>query len=214
MKSSIIRSLAIAFMSASVLSSCSLMQKGEFAQRKYYNFPRANHSVDNKGDEFAKTNAVKATHVEQILTEPVQPELQTMGPELANVQSAPSTKIDFPSNKKSNNPTWIGASDVLNNNAHVLTERRLNAKSKPAKPYFATTPGLFIQVIAAIFLPPIGCFLHANNKTNSWFWLTLLFCLAALVCLAVADPLILATIGILLYLAASVTAVLVVLDVF
>src|ERR1035437_3492033 len=59
MKTNILYSAILALIISSILSSCAFMQKGEFTQRKYYNFPRANHSVNAEKTDFTVFNQQK-----------------------------------------------------------------------------------------------------------------------------------------------------------
>ena len=49
---------------------------------------------------------------------------------------------------------------------------------KSMNPLLASDAGLtlFVEVIAAIFIPPLAIYIK-DHHTNKWFWITLLLCL-------------------------------------
>ena len=59
MKTSALYSVIFALILTAFFSSCSFLQKQEFAQRKYYNFPRTNHSITGKSSDFASSKKEK-----------------------------------------------------------------------------------------------------------------------------------------------------------
>ena len=59
MKTTSIYSTILALAVTSLFSSCAFLQKGEFAQRKYYDFPRTKHTAAQAASVDPKEKAIK-----------------------------------------------------------------------------------------------------------------------------------------------------------
>jgi uncharacterized membrane protein YqaE (UPF0057 family) len=218
MKSSLLRPLAFAFIASALLSSCSVLQKGEFAQRKYYNFPRTNHSVDGKQDETAHVAPVKAAPIDHAVNKEANTINETTSSVSVSTKQVVPAKIKLPALVIGNKRTQIKQEEVIQSDVPVISEKRSDVKafSKERTFYELLSGGasFALQILAAIFLPPIGVYLHDNGRTGAWFWVTMLLCIGAIACFAIGSPAILSLAGGGLWFVAALCALLVVFDVF
>jgi uncharacterized membrane protein YqaE (UPF0057 family) len=214
MKNSLIRSTLFVSIASVVLSSCAFLQKSEFAERKYYNFPRTNHSVDPKQDETASLKDENAIPSIAIASEqkirgnsPVITASADKKEVIIAKNILPAVRIykQLPSIK----PVQNNTADVP-----VISEKRSDAlefaKKKAFNPFSGSDASFLIQILAAIFLPPIGVYLHDNGRTGTWFWVTMLLCLAAICGFAFID---FGLVGPGFWFIAAIIALLVVFDV-
>ncbi len=199
-----------------LVSSCSL---NEFAQRKYYDFPRTAHQVHNSGGETsaAKTKSSiteKIIREEKVVENPSDKKVET---EIASTDKLPPAKSSFASSSQKRIKHIINQSSTAPVAAKTIpttigTEKKLDLKKIKAKAalkkiLFPSGGDLLLLLIAAIFLPFIGVYLK-DHRTSKWFWITLLICLAAVGLFSFQFYLI------YLWLIASLIAVLHVLDVW
>lgn len=191
------------------------MQKEEFAQRKYYNFPRTNHTVDFKQDEIASVKQ----ELQPVTPAMVQPEEKQLGSAplsaSANQNEIQPLKAKLPAVKINShlalnveNPT----SDVP-----VISKKNSDAlafsKNKAFNPLLRKGGDFILQIFAAILLPPVGIYLHDNGRTGAWFWVSMILCLGAIAGFAVGGLGVYGFIGPICWAAAAIVALLVVFDV-
>ncbi len=170
--------LFLALAATSFLSSCSFLQKGEFADRKYYNFPRSKHSVEQTA---SARNTPKVTAVpqeaavaeEQKKNEP----LLSASADKKEIIIAQTESNNIP--KKKTAPANVVVNDQAQNDiSFKKSDIRKDARKSP-QPTHRGEPALmlFLAVIASVFIPPLGIYIK-DHRTNKWFWITLLLCLA------------------------------------
>lgn len=180
MKRTTLYTTLIVLVTASILSSCSFLQKGEFADRKYYNFPRSKHDVtqtasvkeqpsevvpvvvvkDNENDAPAEVTASIDTR-EVIVSAPEKTVLAEKETVVNTVSEEETTEAAAPEFKKS---------DFRKEVKKVLRNRDMMPNNSSLM--------IFLAVVASIFFPPLGIYIK-DHRTNKWFWITLLLCLAA-----------------------------------
>ena len=187
MKTNILYSAVLALIISSILSSCAFMQKGEFAQRKYYNFPRTNHAINGEKTDFTALNEQKE------YSPTITAEKNTPTPEPIITASAGGKPIldskhraEILTRKKSakNNPNTVTSTVLPSDNSNFTikkSEIRKLARKNIANSNSPNSGGmLIIEIIAAIFFPPLSCFIKDNSKTSKWFWVTLVLCILSL----------------------------------
>lgn len=175
MKLSTIYSAIIAVVFASLLTSCAFLQKGEFAQRKYYDFPRTKHSDTQTSSVVTpdKTTApaTVVNEVKHIVTAPLL--------------SASVNKKEFISSKTENDDLSKTSqikiikttSDVEQIESPFISFKKSDIKKQAIKntdhlPSSDPDVMLILLIILAIFIPPLAVYLK-NNEANKWFWITL-----------------------------------------
>src|ERR1035437_7725581 len=160
MKTNILYSAIFALIISSILSSCAFMQKGEFAQRKYYNFPRTNHSVNAEKMDYTAYNhqkensqsiaaEEKAKTTEPIITASVGEKIILISKHHAEPDSKKITaeknqsEITFNSISNDNSVFTLKKSEIR----ELVKQNNSNSKNTDAGTM------LFIMIIAAIFFP-------------------------------------------------------------
>lgn len=178
MKRATVQLAFLAFVTASLLSSCAFLQKGEFSERKYYNFPRSKHTTEQTAS--VRTNdkvSIQPVIVreEQKAAEPVvsasvnKKEILLAKPELKKEKRS-STEVKPVVESKETKPAVI---------SFKKSEIRKEAKKAPQNSYRGEPAlMLFLAVVASVFFPPLGVYIK-DHRTNKWFWITLLLCLSA-----------------------------------
>lgn len=179
MKTSTIYSIFAALAVASLLSSCAFMQKGEFAQRKYYAFPRTNHTFDGKGTETTYSKPENKA-ADQIITD--EEKVKSAEPIVTASSSKREVIVSKPSHsaKHKSTPVAFESTSVVTPLVDVKRSD-IRKQAKKHAPYFYAGEAslmLFAAVIAAIFVPPLGVYIK-DHRTNKWFWITLILCLIA-----------------------------------
>ena len=194
-----------------MLSSCASMQKGEFAQRKYYDFPRSKHSIAEKEAEHASVSSQNKimsqniiVHKEKQVSEPIVSvsatrkeiileKTNTIIPEVKNHQMRESAPNEIPvvSYKKS---------DVL----------KLIRKTRHHPPFSDAGLTFLVMVIAAIIIPPLAVYIKDRPRLTTWFWVTLVLCILAVGILMVSS---IVGAGPGLWLVSAIIALLVVFDI-
>ena len=162
----------LALAMVSLLSSCAFLQKGEFAQRKYYNFPRTSHSDVQTASAVSavkETTPVAVVQPEQVVSEPVLSASANHKEIIVKKTVSKAVKHAVVSTTTSAESTSV---------AFKKSEIRKQAKQEAHNFYQRTDGGtyLFLEVVAAIFFPPLGVYIK-DHHTNKWFWITLLLCL-------------------------------------
>ncbi|TAL59140.1 MAG: hypothetical protein EPN85_09885, partial [Bacteroidetes bacterium] len=155
-----INSVHFAFIAVvmAVLSSCAFLQKGEFAQRKYYDFPRTKHTVN----QITSVKPLRKAASQNII---IQKEPQAIEPVItASVKKKKNLLSDsFENNFNLHEHKTINT--IVDNNpieTPVLffkkSEIRKQALKNNYRFPFREDAGLmlFLAIIAAIFLPPLG----------------------------------------------------------
>lgn len=159
-----------------VLSSCAFLQKGEFAQRKYYNFPRTNHSdvqtasVESKTTETTPISATEPQDVKK--SEPV-----VSASAKNKTTIAQKTEMKVVKNNSVRKHAQVTAVESTSVSLKKSDIRRETKKKSHVQPRVDGGTYMFLAVIAAIFFPPLGVYIK-DHHTNKWFWITLLLCLA------------------------------------
>lgn len=201
-----------AFALATILSSCSFLQKGEFADRKYYNFPRSKHTVE-------QTASVKPEQ-KKIATEVVVVEKKKQAEPIVSA-AVNKKEIVLAENKKSRKVSPPVAARAVEESTkteppvHFKKSDIRKAAKKNSKHLTASDAGMmmFLAVIASIFIPPLGVYIK-DHRTNKWFWITLLLWVLALFGLGFAGVEFIYTgLSGLFWLTAVVLALLVVFDI-
>ena len=181
MKTTFIYSAVLAFIFSAFLSSCSFLQKEEFAQRKYYNFPRTNHQSEGKQSEFV---AVKK---EKIVTEKVTAKEESISPEVTATASSDKNAASSSSIKEKLNPSEKKAShhiarNILKEETRIAPLKKIEllkrAIKKASQPASDSDLMLILLLILAIIIPPLAVFLK-NEGLSKWFWITLILCIFA-----------------------------------
>lgn len=169
----------IAFAIASLLSSCASLQKGEFAQRKYYNFPRSKHEVN-------QTASVKM--MESVITENaiVEKDQNSTEPKLTASVGTKEVMLVKPESGVTSKSKKMAAVNTTLTDEQAETpiiplkksDIKKQAKKQVPGNFFGNDSGMmmFVAVIASIFFPPLGIYIK-DHHTNKWFWITLVLCL-------------------------------------
>jgi uncharacterized membrane protein YqaE (UPF0057 family) len=177
MKTTSLYSVIAVLAFASLLSSCAFLQKGEFAQRKYYDFPRSKHAENSTASTENKKQDVPgytiAAKEEQKLPAPV---VSASVNKKEIIVSGTVTRNSSPKHLVSNKTTVTEHAE-----APAISFKKSDVKKQAKKlnaPFRRSDAGLmmFIMVLAAIFIPPLGIYIK-DHRTNKWFWITLLLCL-------------------------------------
>ena len=164
--------LAAVFM----LSSCAFLQKSEFAQRKYYDFPRTKHTVEGN----TSTASVKAS---KDITEGAvkqENENKPSSPVLASnsekgiVLDKPLKTVKVKQRKETSTINTLAGSPAISFKKADIRKEAI--KVLPHVRFIDAGGYLIIEIIAAIFFPPLAIFLK-DHKTNKWFWWTLILCI-------------------------------------
>lgn len=179
MKTNILYSAAFTFILSLVLTSCAFLQKEEFAQRKYYNFPRTKHAVE--GVQTAEAPAVAPKPV----TEKVTAKEETSAPEQTITASVAKKQV-LAAEKKAK-PFHIANAEIKKRLVEKIeTESAKVTIDKPKVMQLARQKAtdsrsdsdamLIVELLLAVVLPPLACILKASG-INKWFWITLLLCI-------------------------------------
>lgn len=180
MKTKVLYAAVLTLIISSILSSCAFMQKGEFAQRKYYNFPRTNHSLNTGTNEFTASNQ------QNEYTTTIAADEKTQTPEPILTASAGDKPIIVAKhraeikNTLEKNPTTsesILSPDNSNYSVKKSEIRKLARKSISNSNSSDADTMMIIVVIAAIFLPPLSIYIKDSGRISKWFWITLILCL-------------------------------------
>lgn len=177
MKTKIFYFAAFAFILSSLLSSCSFLQKEEFAQRKYYDFPRTKHSAEARQTEHASVSSP------QTVTEKITAKEETTLPEEKTVTASASKKEIVAAKKEkelvhpSRTIQIIHSSSELKTETPVTSLKRKDifklAQKKTIPSASNSDAMLIIEIILAVLIPPLGVLLK-GGKLGKWFWITLL----------------------------------------
>jgi uncharacterized membrane protein YqaE (UPF0057 family) len=198
-----------AFIAAALLlSSCAFLQKGEFAQRKYYDFPRTRHS----GSQTASTETKKQVQPENIAeneaTVPVLSAAVNRKEIIASrIESIKHTSVIHThitpsiSSQRTEPPLISFKKSDIKKQARMLVQHSPRSDSGMM---------LLMMVIAAIFLPPLGVLMKDQYRTSKWFWISVALCILAVV--SIGFPISIA-IPSILWLGAAVIALMDVFDV-
>lgn len=168
-------------------SSCAL-KKNEFAQRKYYNFPRVKHTVEKSETEYtlvkqvetllAEPKAISGTHENKPTSEMIVASANDKGivferPELNTTTAGKNTAANrINTGEKDEKPV------ASYKKSDVIKLVRKNSRNIPAS---NNADGMLIlMILAAIFIPPLGVYLK-ENSTTQWFWITLAICLVSII---------------------------------
>jgi uncharacterized membrane protein YqaE (UPF0057 family) len=182
MKTKILYSAAFAFILSSLLTSCAFLQKEEFAQRKYYNFPLTKHSLEGAQTEhslvpFQKTVTEKISAKEETLS---SEEITTASVAKKQVSAAYKETQPFYSE------TYAAKSvteNKIKNEPPVISLKRTEifkiAREKMAHSASNSDAMLILELILAVILPPLAILLKSGGKVGKWFWITLLLCILA-----------------------------------
>ncbi len=181
---SIIRISLSVMVTSVLLSSCAFLQKSEFADRKYYNFPRSAHFSEAKLDEKSAEKqpiTIISDHLPAVKNQNSEAPIVTASAGKNEFIPIKRKLLSVPSIKPS-----IERKEVANTTSDVpvLSEKNnaiLKFSKKRAFHPFSGSDGMFIiEILAAIFIPPIGVFLHDNGRTGTWFWVTFILCILSL----------------------------------
>lgn len=188
MKTTFINSAILLFIISSFLSSCSFLLKEEFAQRKYYDFPRTKPAVSGSRDASASASSIDKSNILKEGENPSQTghSLQE-APEPVFTSSSKSKEIIIAANTQPVSPDNIISNSVKHDKPDqelvapfkkrdVLNRER---KQVPSAPHPDSDAMLIITVILAIVLPPLGVYLK-DNSTSKWFWITFILCLISI----------------------------------
>lgn len=180
MKTTTIYSAFTVLAVVTLLSSCAFLQKGEFAQRKYYDFPRTKHSEVQAASVHGEKNSVAPVCIATSQSEsgtvaPVFSASVNERVRIAPVKSRGNTKHISQRRASKNEKTIAPAFAVSFKKSDIKKEAR-----KLSNHFSYSDAGimLFIMVLAAIFVPPLGIYIK-DHRTNKWFWITLILCIAA-----------------------------------
>jgi len=181
MKTNILYSAAFALLVSSILSSCAFMQKGEFAQRKYYNFPRTNHSVNGENTDFTAANQhanAPTVATEEKIKNPEPIVTASAGEKniIVSKHRSAITGIEKKAENITNETTSPPADSPVFSYKPSDIRKLAREKSNDSKLPDAGAM-LLITILAAIILPPLGIFIKENWRTNKWFWVTAILCL-------------------------------------
>ena len=164
---------------ASILSSCSFLQKGEFADRKYYNFPRSKHSVEQTAS--VRPDQKKVTTPVVIVEEKKQAEPMVS----AAVNRKEIILAEKKSSRKTSAPLVVNlAEENSKTESPAVHFKRSDIRKAAKKNSDHLRAGdasmmMFLAVVASIFIPPLGVYIK-DHRTNKWFWITLLLWVLAL----------------------------------
>lgn len=167
-----------------LLPSCAL-KKNEFAQRKYYNFPRAKHTVEKMDTEYisVKSNSGTTTAPAPVqkskTSEPIAiASSSEKGITLTKPELYTSSSPEKPAANRINKRDKPEKSVVSYKKSDVIKLVRKNSRNAPASN--SADGMLILMILAAIFIPPLGVYLK-ENSTTQWFWITLAICIASIV---------------------------------
>ncbi len=212
MKNTTLLLVFFAFTASLFLSSCAFLQKGEFAQRKYYDFPRSKHAnsytatkktTPETNFEYSnkielEKNTVASSNIQENIITPNLPANDILAAKEKTTLASPSKNTDAES------------IEIVK-----IKKSEIKTQALENKPYFPYLQDaglmLLLAVIAAIFFPPIGIFIKENWRTTNWFWITLIMCLVAIGFLGVGNAGFGAIFG-GLWLVAIIIALLVIFD--
>src|ERR1051326_4954595 len=175
MKTKNLYSAVFAFILSSLLASCTFLQKAEFAQRKYYNFPHVKNSVQGVPDEHVSTASVK-TVTEKISVKDETPVNGGVTTASTSVKQVPAVVKETRSEKRA-----IGSAAVIEDKLKSEPVVSLKRKDVFKIAHERSTRSdsdvmLIVELILAIFIPPLAVWIHRGSITK-WFWITLLLCL-------------------------------------
>lgn len=178
MKTKILYSAVFAFILSSLLTSCAFLQKEEFANRKYYNFPLTKHSSKGVQAEQASVPFQKT------VTEKISAEEETLPSEKITTASIDKKQVVVAHKEtklfysEKHTAKSVSGNKIKNEPPVISLKRKdfLNpARKKIAHSKSSSDARLIIELILAIVLPPLGVFVH-SGKVGKWFWITLLLC--------------------------------------
>lgn len=181
MKKSTLFTAIIAFAVASVLTSCSFLQKGEFSQRKYYNFPRTNHNTEQTANAKTTKKDAPAPVIAREKVKVSEPVASIAVKDKNAVTQKPVQKAK--TENKTNSVPVITKNDANEtpNISFKKSDIRKQALKNTSHSPLREDAGvmLLVAIICAIFIPPLGVFIKDNWRTSKWFWVTLVLCLLA-----------------------------------
>ncbi|MBI4931728.1 MAG: YqaE/Pmp3 family membrane protein [Bacteroidetes bacterium] len=182
MKSISVRTLLFLFITSTLVSSCAFLHKEEFAQRKYYNFPRTKHSNEGQETEHASVKFQDKTQSQTIVGQRenkcsetlvsasiTQKEIIIAHPEI-NIYSTAEPKVI--------NTLKATARTEVSVNYYKKSDILKHAR-KNLSHFSFSDAGLmmFMMVLAAIFIPPLGVYIKDMPSITNWFWITLILCI-------------------------------------
>ena len=175
MKKVFIKTIFLFLSIALFFSSCSLMQKEEFAQRKYYDFPRAKHNTEGKQTDLVASTVTKNTEDQNSISKPI-----AISEESASVISNP-IQVE--------KPQALPVPAKKNKPGKLKLHTQENYKTEPTID-FAKYPGLektrrydpafrlFVMIVLSFILPPLAIYMKQRVSTK-WMWLTIALCITA-----------------------------------
>lgn len=152
-------------------SSCSLVQRTEFAKRKYYNFPY----VKNEGTTLSGEKS--ANHSQPMITTEISSNKEEQIPNTKTVTAyaSESSVVSYPHKSHYQVPAII-VEKPKNKLPVISEERMIKTGSLKQSPFAASDAMLLLELILAIFIPPLAVYIH-NGRIDRWFWITLILCL-------------------------------------
>ena len=184
MKTKIFYLATFAFILSSLLSSCSLLKKEEFASRKYYNFPLSKHLMEGAEKEQVlvpsqKTVTEKITAKEETLSSEEITTASVDKKQVAGIYKE-NTQIRGESETRQKNIAESVTENKINNEPPVISLKRNDIFKIARKKITTSASGsdalLIVELLLAIILPPLGVFVH-RGKAKKWFWITLALCI-------------------------------------
>ena len=169
----------IAFAAASFLSSCASLQ-GEFAQRKYYNFPRSKHDVNQVTSAKQSESIIEENVVVKSEDGPTEPAFTASAEEKEGILTKPELSAIYKDKKLTETNTIVSDEQQTEKPAVTLKKSDFKKQNKREPNSSSRSDAglmMFLAVIASIFFPPLGIYIK-DHHTNKWFWITLLLCAA------------------------------------
>lgn len=153
------------------LTSCNNLH---IEKRHYRNGFYVNLGSDDRKDRSAtvdnqqESSEISPASVEKAVTE-ITPQQEVPGAD--NSQQAPVVKEVVPVTTVQDNPVALKQEESPRAEIKQGDSRSKQTNSSPS----ASDAMLIIEVLLAIFIPPLAVFLHEGITT--WFWLTLILCI-------------------------------------
>jgi uncharacterized membrane protein YqaE (UPF0057 family) len=160
------------------LPACALLQKSEFAQRKYYYFPLTKSISSPIRKEITTAHneqhaiSVVSNEIASVQTEPIvtakQSEIRNTASLVDEQKKTPLISTSIIS--KTETATELGSHSVKKE-FPLPTFSHANSSSMGNSDIM-----LLLELILAIFIPPLAVYIH-NGRIDRWFWITLILCL-------------------------------------
>ena len=182
MKTNSITYVIFLLLLSSMISSCAFLQKEEFAQRKYYDFPRTKHSVKNKQTEQVSVLATEKNIAQNgMVTEDTKVSETLVSASLNNKEiifSKPEKYVVY----ADKNVTVNSIMENVQKTTSVFSKKKsdvLKSEKNRISNSQSSDAGImmFLMVIAAIFIPPLGVYMKDRPRLTNWFWVTLVLCI-------------------------------------